>query len=148
MELFLRIVADKTGPLQFIHETLEMARAEEEGSQLVVREQQASRTVVSLVRGRASFAVVKNPQRLFRVEAGPIAVEVLGTRFSVERLGVEGLPGAQARVTVSEFFEVNFASPRTIVTPAFCARVPGTVATSTSNAAPATTKDVIEGVPA
>lgn len=79
-----------------------LARAEDAGSQLLVREQQPSRTVVSLVRGRASFAVVKNPQRLFRVESGPVAVEVLGTRFSVERLGPEGVPGAQTRVTVSE----------------------------------------------
>jgi transmembrane sensor len=55
-------------------------------SQLVVREQRPGRTVVEL-RGAARFAVTPNPQRLFRVEAGGVAVEVLGTRFTVEQTG-------------------------------------------------------------
>lgn len=55
-------------------------------SQLVVRDQRPGRTVVEL-RGAARFAVTHNPQRLFRVEAGGVAVEVLGTRFTVEQAG-------------------------------------------------------------
>ncbi|MFO0573946.1 MAG: FecR domain-containing protein [Polyangia bacterium] len=55
-------------------------------SQLVIRDQRPGRTVVEL-RGAARFAVTHNPQRLFRVEAGGVAVEVLGTRFTVEQTG-------------------------------------------------------------
>ncbi len=45
----------------------------------------AERTVVELVSGGALFDVTHVEGRLFRVEAGRVAVEVLGTRFVVER---------------------------------------------------------------
>ena len=67
-------------------------------ARLSVREARSERLVVSLSRGAAEFSVVKNPKRLFRVEAGEVAVEVLGTRFSVEHLEA----GRDVRVTVSE----------------------------------------------
>lgn len=43
------------------------------------------RTVLRLLRGSARFQVRPNPQRIFRVEAGRTAVEVLGTQFTVTR---------------------------------------------------------------
>ena len=49
---------------------------------------------VDLVRGKAHFEVAKNPARLFRVLAGGVSVEVLGTGFDVER------SDAGARVSV------------------------------------------------
>jgi transmembrane sensor len=48
---------------------------------------QPGRVAAELERGGATFEVVRDPSRRFRVEAGDVAVEVLGTRFSVERLG-------------------------------------------------------------
>jgi Flp pilus assembly protein TadD len=39
------------------------------------------------VKGAARFEVVKDPSRRFRVKAGPVTVEVIGTRFLVERQG-------------------------------------------------------------
>jgi transmembrane sensor len=54
------------------------------------------RAVVELTRGGARFAVAKRPERVFRVEAGPVAVEVLGTQFAVERLD------QRVRVSVTE----------------------------------------------
>lgn len=72
-----------------------MAQAQGGRSRLVVREQRPGRTVVEL-QGTASFAVTPNPQRLFRVEAGGVAVEVLGTRFTVEQTG------ERVRVAVQE----------------------------------------------
>jgi transmembrane sensor len=72
-----------------------MAQAQGGRSRLVVREQRPGRTVVEL-QGSASFAVTPNPQRLFRVEAGGVAVEVLGTRFTVEQIG------ERVRVAVQE----------------------------------------------
>lgn len=55
------------------------------GSRLAPAEDSAGRTVVRLLGGGARFDVVHDPARLFRVEAQDAAVEVLGTRFSVER---------------------------------------------------------------
>jgi len=52
--------------------------------------------VVEIARGGARFVVSRNPQRVFRVEAGDVAVEVLGTRFSVYR------EAGRARVDVEE----------------------------------------------
>lgn len=46
---------------------------------------QPGRTVLRLLRGSARFQVQRNPQRIFRVEAGRTAVEVLGTQFTVTR---------------------------------------------------------------
>ncbi|MEO0322992.1 MAG: FecR family protein [Myxococcota bacterium] len=55
-------------------------------SELQVLEVGADGTRLGLVRGAARFDVV--PQhRPFRVEAGPVAVEVLGTAFEVRHLG-------------------------------------------------------------
>ncbi len=42
---------------------------------------------VRLVRGEAHFTVAKNPERLFLVEAGSVAVRAVGTAFNV-RLGI------------------------------------------------------------
>lgn len=39
---------------------------------------------VAIVKGAARFEVTKNPQRVFRVTRGNVAVEVLGTAFTVE----------------------------------------------------------------
>lgn len=39
---------------------------------------------VAIVKGAARFEVTKNPQRVFRVVRGNVAVEVLGTAFTVE----------------------------------------------------------------
>lgn len=68
----------------------------EERCNMNVRDERPERTVIELSRGRAMFEVSKNPRRLFRVEAGGLAVEALGTKFSVERLG------DSTRVTVQE----------------------------------------------
>ncbi|MBI5531427.1 MAG: FecR domain-containing protein [Deltaproteobacteria bacterium] len=46
----------------------------------------ATRVVVEVVSGAAKFDVTPNSGRVFRVEAGRVAVEVLGTSFTVERL--------------------------------------------------------------
>jgi transmembrane sensor len=51
------------------------------------KEVSASKIDVELVKGSAHFEVSKNPERVFRVEAGTVTVEVLGTGFTVERLG-------------------------------------------------------------
>lgn len=45
------------------------------------------RTILQLRQGSAEFRVQRDPQRIFRVEAGRAAVEVLGTRFTVTRWG-------------------------------------------------------------
>ncbi len=66
------------------------------GSSLVrAVETSPSRVLVQVVSGSARFDVARNPQRVFRVEAGRVAVEVLGTSFVVERLDDE-----RARVAV------------------------------------------------
>ena len=51
------------------------------------KEVTASKIDVELVKGSAHFEVSKHPERVFRVEAGNVTVEVLGTGFVVERLG-------------------------------------------------------------
>ena len=56
----------------------------------------------TLIAGQASFDVVPRPERLFRVEAGAVVIEVLGTAFSVERRGVFSLVTVtRGRVRVS-----------------------------------------------
>lgn len=69
-------------------------------SAVAVRQESASRVVVELLHGSAEFAVTKNPGRLFRVEASGVAVEVLGTRFVVDKQPVSD--GFRVAVTVSE----------------------------------------------
>jgi len=54
------------------------------------------RMTVAVRHGGARFAVSKNPARVFRVETGGVAVEVLGTQFTVERVE------ARVRVAVEE----------------------------------------------
>lgn len=46
---------------------------------------QPGRTVLQLMRGSARFQVQPDPNRVFRVESGRVAVEVLGTEFTVTR---------------------------------------------------------------
>jgi transmembrane sensor len=52
-----------------------------------IKESSSSHSVIELVRGGARFNVTHNPSRLFRVEAGVVTVDVLGTEFTVERIG-------------------------------------------------------------
>jgi transmembrane sensor len=67
-----------------------------EGTRLDVRERTEARVVVSVQRGTAHFSVRHDPRRLFRVEAGDVEVEDLGTQFEVENTGTS------VRVSVSE----------------------------------------------
>jgi len=60
------------------------------------REVRDDRTVVELLGGSARFAVTSRPGRVFRVETDDVVVTVLGTRFTIERLG------PRARVEVTE----------------------------------------------
>jgi transmembrane sensor len=59
----------------------------ERGSALHPVEERAGRVAVALTQGKARFQVVPDRRRVFRVEAGPVAVEVLGTQFVVTRHG-------------------------------------------------------------
>lgn len=51
-------------------------------------------TTIEIQSGGARFQVAHDPSRVFRVQAGPVTAEVLGTEFTVERLG------EKARVSV------------------------------------------------
>jgi transmembrane sensor len=68
----------------------------EQGARLDLRERNETRVVVVVRAGTARFQVRHNPQRLFRVEVGEVAVEDLGTTFVVQNTG------DFARVAVSE----------------------------------------------
>ena len=70
--------------------------AEPVGSGSVVRRlsEAPGLVVVEVAEGTGRFSVTPNPARTFRVLAGAVTVEVLGTGFLVERLG------ARARVAV------------------------------------------------
>ena len=61
-------------------------------TQVVVEEDVPSRTLVRLEQGRARFEVTHRPERAFRVRAGAVSVNVVGTVFDVEvvadRIGV------------------------------------------------------------
>jgi len=84
------------------------------------------RTVVEIGRGGARFEVARNPERVFRVEAGAVAVEVIGTRFSVDRSGEEGdvavavergrvrvlAPGRTLELSAGEAGSFNQAEPK------------------------------------
>jgi transmembrane sensor len=85
--------------------------------------------VVELARGAATFEVVANPARVFRVEVGPVVVEVLGTRFTVERfesavtvavergrVRVTG-PQGDSELVGGERGEFSFAPSRTLAAP-------------------------------
>lgn len=75
-----------------------------EGSELAVTESSPSRMVVAVRRGAGRFDVKRNPARLFRVTAGAVTVDVIGTRFVVEH-------GDEVRVRV-ERGHVRVTSPR------------------------------------
>lgn len=59
----------------------------EPGSVVRVSSSLPTRSVIEVQKGGARFSVTRNPARVFRVEAGDVAVEVLGTQFAVERIG-------------------------------------------------------------
>lgn len=61
----------------------------DESASLRVVEQGPERTVVALERGGGYFSVAPDRAREFRVEAGDTRVTVLGTRFTVERVGAQ-----------------------------------------------------------
>jgi transmembrane sensor len=67
-----------------------------QGTRLDVKERTESRVVVTVGQGTAHFNVRHDPRRLFRVEAGAVEVEDLGTTFEVENRG------NSVRVSVSE----------------------------------------------
>lgn len=61
-----------------------------------VRERNDARVVVSVEGGRAEFQVRHDPRRVFRVQAGDVQVEDLGTVFAVDN------SAGQVRVAVTE----------------------------------------------
>lgn len=67
-----------------------------DGGELVVKSATPERIESVLAAGAADFEVTKNAKREFFVQAGPVRVRVVGTRFRVERLG------ERTRVSVSE----------------------------------------------
>ncbi len=58
-----------------------------EDSRLVATQVTSTEVRVRLERGAARFDVASRPERLFRVDAGDVSVLVLGTAFSVRRIG-------------------------------------------------------------
>ncbi len=69
-------------------------------SALALERDAPEEVAVQLVRGKGHFEVKPNKQRRYRVRAGEIEVEVLGTAFLVERLAHAQKADARARVTV------------------------------------------------
>jgi transmembrane sensor len=57
----------------------------DERAQVEVRENSENRVVVALKAGTGHFRVRHDPRRVFRVQAGDVAVEDLGTTFDVTR---------------------------------------------------------------
>jgi len=71
-------------------------------SELVTAEVDGRTIAVRLERGAAQFEVTPRPERTFRVEAGEVVVEVLGTSFTVDRRGERVVVTVQCgRVRVS-----------------------------------------------
>ncbi|MEO9454663.1 FecR family protein, partial [Chromobacterium phragmitis] len=63
----------------------------------------ADRREARLDRGQAMFSIARDPERPFIVEAGPLRVRVLGTRFAVRNLsGRVEVAVAHGRVEVAE----------------------------------------------
>jgi transmembrane sensor len=54
---------------------------------LAVKRDAADEVALELARGQGHFEVTPNPKRRYRVHAGPVDVEVLGTAFDVEHRG-------------------------------------------------------------
>jgi transmembrane sensor len=67
-----------------------------DGGELIVKSATPEQIEAVLAAGAADFEVTKQPKREFVVQAGPVRVRVVGTRFRVERLG------ERTRVSVSE----------------------------------------------
>lgn len=76
-------------PRDVLVETRDGSRAEALGStsSLVVERDAPQEVAVRLKRGKGHFAVTPNKQRRYRVRAGDVEIEVLGTAFVVERVG-------------------------------------------------------------
>lgn len=93
---------------------------------------QPGRTVLRLLRGSARFAVQRNPSRVFRVEAGRTAVEVLGTQFTMTRRAeLTQVAVIQGRVRVlwdSHYTELGAGEQGTFPPPEPAALLPETVA--------------------
>jgi transmembrane sensor len=71
-------------------------------TQLVKRRESSEEVAFELASGAARFDVAHRPERMFRVQAGLVGVEVLGTRFRVERRGERALVAVErGRVRVS-----------------------------------------------
>jgi ferric-dicitrate binding protein FerR (iron transport regulator) len=68
----------------------------DQGAQLEVREREADRVVVAVKTGLARFRVRHDPERVFRVHAGDVEVEDIGTTFDVEN------KARSVRVSVTE----------------------------------------------
>ncbi len=95
-----------------------------------------NRTVVEIVKGGARFEVARNPVRVFRVESGPVAVEVLGTQFTVEKLEASSrvavhsgrvrviAPSGTVELGAGESGEYADAVPEPVVLPELEAPVP------------------------
>ena len=73
-----------------------LARPLADGSSIVLDEpaailktlrESSDEVVVQLDKGGAHFDVARRPSRIFRVQAGPVTVQVIGTRFHVRRDG-------------------------------------------------------------
>jgi transmembrane sensor len=54
-------------------------------TQITKRRESSTEVVFELKAGAARFDVAHRPERAFRVQAGPVQVEVIGTKFRVER---------------------------------------------------------------
>jgi transmembrane sensor len=67
-----------------------------DGGELIVKLASSQRIESVLVAGAADFEVSKRPEREFVVRAGPVQVQVVGTRFRVER------SGERTHISVSE----------------------------------------------
>ncbi len=68
----------------------------DQGARLEVREREVDRVVVAVMTGLARFRVRHDPERVFRVHAGDVEVEDIGTTFDVEN------KAGSVRVTVTE----------------------------------------------
>ncbi len=76
------------------------------GARLVARS--TDREVYEVTAGRVRFDVPHRPSRVFRVEAGAVSVQVLGTSFSVERT-VDGAVVSVSDGRVRVFWNNHFA---------------------------------------
>jgi transmembrane sensor len=74
----------------------------EKGARLEVREREVDRVVVAVKTGLARFRVRHDPERVFRVHAGDVEVEDIGTTFDVENKdGAVRVAVTDGSVTVS-----------------------------------------------